>query len=41
MFSYDEKLLYKVEIDRPDMKYYVLLDRNLQGCRDGLQQAMV
>lgn len=41
MFSYDEKLLYKVEIDRPDMKYYVLLDRNLQGCRDGLQQAIV
>lgn len=41
MFNYDEKLSHKVEIDRPDMKYYVLLDRNLQGCRDGLQQAIV
>lgn len=41
MFSYDTKLLHKVEIDCPNIKYYIVLDRNLKGCRDGLEQAAV
>lgn len=41
MFLYDEKLPIHVQIIRPDMKYYLLLDRHLDGCKRGLKQASV
>lgn len=41
MILYDEKLPIQVQIIRPDMKYYLLLDRHLDGCRRGLKQANV
>lgn len=41
MFIYDTKLPFEVQITRPDMKYYLLLDRQLQGCSSGLKQASV
>ena len=41
MFIYDTKLPFEVRITRPDMKYYLLLDRQLKGCSSGLKQAAV
>lgn len=41
MFIYQPEHAYNVQITRPDMKYYLLLDRQLQGCHRGLQQATV
>ena len=41
MFIYDTKLPFEVQITRPDMKYYLLLDRQLKGCSSGLKQAAV
>ena len=31
MFIYDTKLPFEVRITRPDMKYYLLLDRQLKA----------
>lgn len=41
MFIYDTKLPIQVQITRPDPRYYLLLDRQLGGCQEGLRQAMV
>lgn len=41
MFIYDKKIPMEVQITRPDMKYYLLLDRQLEGCKAGLEQANV
>lgn len=41
MFIYDTVLPMEVRITRPDFKYYLLLDRQLEGCKPGLEQAQV
>lgn len=41
MFSYENKKPYEVNITRPDFRYYLLLDRQLNGCKDGCEQAAV
>lgn len=41
MVTYEMKLPIEVQITRPDAKYYILLDRQLEGCKEGLQQATV
>ena len=41
MFIYDTKLPFEVRITRPDMKYYLLLDRQLKGYSSSLKQAAV
>ena len=41
MFTYEDTLAIHVEIDRPDVRYYLLLDHQLNGCKSGLDQAQV
>lgn len=41
MVTYDKDLPIRVQITRPDPKYYFLLDHQLEGCKKGLQQATV
>lgn len=41
MFLYDDKKIHKVCITRPDFRYYLLLDRQFNGCKEGVEQAGV
>ncbi|MGX8851601.1 manganese catalase family protein [Amedibacillus sp. YH-ame10] len=41
MFIYEDKLPVEVHITRPNAQYYLLLDHQLQGCKSGLEQALV
>lgn len=41
MFIYDTKIPIKIEVSRPNPKYYLLLDLQLEGTKHGLEQATV
>lgn len=41
MYQYENKLPIDIVIERPDFKTFLLLDRDLQGCKAGLKQASV
>lgn len=39
MFTYEQKYTAQFKVSRPDFKYYLLLDRELNGTRDGIESA--
>lgn len=41
MFYFEEKLPIEVRISRPNFRYYILLDRQLDGCKEGIEQASI
>lgn len=41
MFQYEDTLPIQVQVIKPDARYYLLLDRQLQGCKLGLDQAAI
>lgn len=40
MFQYENKLAFEVHVHRPDFESYLLLDRECNGTKDGLQLAI-
>lgn len=40
MFTYEHKLVEDVQITRPNFKYYLMMDRQKDGTREGLESAM-